>query len=94
MNKTELIKAVAENCEITQVCAQNALNCTLRLIANSLAKGESVEIPGFGQWLTIDTPERTGRNPKTGDAITIPAHKSLRFKAGKQLRDAANGTVD
>ena len=77
MNKTELIAAVAER----------VVTCAFDAIAAALAGGEKVQLAGFGAFETKEREARTGRNPKTGEAIEIPASRTPVFKAGKGLKD-------
>lgn len=85
MNKTELIAAVAEKAEISKKDAEKALTAFTNVVADTLVDGAKVAITGFG---TFEVVERQGRNPATGEAITISASKSPKFKAGKALKDA------
>lgn len=86
MNKTELIKAVADGAQLTQAQAKAAVEATLDAIANSLKKEESVALLGFGTFSVNERPERQGINPLTKEKITIAAKKVVKFKAGSQLQ--------
>ena len=86
MNKTELIAAVAA-AGLTKKDATAAVEATLNAIGDTLAKGEDVNLIGFGSFSVKDRAERQGRNPATGEAMTIPASKAVSFKAGKALKD-------
>ena len=88
MNKSEFIKAMAANSGMTQGDAETALNGLVRTVTNELKAGGSITIAGFGTFAVSERAERTGRNPKTGEAITIAAAKAPKFKAGKSLKDA------
>jgi DNA-binding protein HU-beta len=88
MNKTELKKAVAEKAELKQVQAGAAIDAVLETIAETLARGEKISLVGFGTFEVRERAARNGRNPQTGEEITIEATKSPAFKAGKQLKDA------
>ncbi|WP_456380392.1 HU family DNA-binding protein [Thiolapillus sp.] len=90
MNKKELIEAIAEAADISQSKAGNALDGMIAAITKALQEGDTVSIVGFGSFLVRDRAARTGRNPKTGEAIEIKASKSPAFKAGKALKDAVN----
>ncbi len=90
MNKTELIDAVAEGADISKAAASRAVDTMLDSISNSLAKGDQVTLVGFGTFSVKDRAARTGRNPRTGEPIDIPAAKVPGFKAGKALKDAVN----
>lgn len=88
MNKTELIQAVADKESLSKKDADAAVNAVLSVITETLANGESVQVVGFGTFEVRDRAEKPGRNPKTGEAITIPAARVPAFKAGKALKDA------
>ena len=90
MNKTELINAVAESANLTKKQAEAAVNAFTASVAASLKKGEDVQIIGFGTFEVKATAQREGRNPKTGEAITIDAAKRPTFSASKVLKDAVN----
>ncbi|MBJ7988103.1 HU family DNA-binding protein, partial [Bacillus cereus] len=88
MNKTELIKMVAEKAELTQKAAAAATQAVLDAITNALANEEKVQILGFGTFEVRERSARTGRNPQTGEAMQIAASKVPAFKAGKELKVA------
>lgn len=90
MNKTELIDAVAEGADISKAAATRAVDTMLNSISKSLANGDQVTLVGFGTFSVKDRAARTGRNPRTGEPINIPAAKVPGFKAGKALKDAVN----
>ena len=90
MNKTELVAAIAENASITKAEASRALQSLLDNVTNSLSKGESVVLTGFGTFSVSNRAARTGRNPSTGKAIQIPAKTVAKFKAGKGLSTSVN----
>lgn len=87
MNKTEMIKHIAENAGLTQKQATSALQAFETAIIETLANGETVELKGFGTFSVKQRAERTGRNPKTGEPITISAKTVPVFKASKTLKD-------
>lgn len=87
MNKTELISAMSENANMTKVNAEKALKAFIDTVTEELKNGGKVQLVGFGTFEVTERAERQGRNPKTGEAITIPASKSPKFKAGKALKD-------
>ena len=91
MNKTELIKKVAADCELTQKDAAAAVDSVLTSIVNSLAAREPVTLIGFGTFTCTHRNARTGRNPATGKTIEIPASNTPVFKAGKAFKDKVNG---
>ena len=88
MNKTELVESIVKETGFSKKDAAAALDATLNSIKNALAEGDSVSILGFGTFSVKERPERQGRNPATGEAMTIKASKSPVFKAGKALKDA------
>lgn len=90
MNKQELIQAIADKSGLTQKDAKTALDATLAVIYDTLAKGDEISLVGFGSFQTKHQKARTGRNPKTGEKLTIPAKKAVSFKAGKGLKEAVN----
>lgn len=88
MNKNDLITAVATEASLTKADAAKSVDAILEAIANSLKKNEEVRLVGFGTFSISNRAATTGRNPRTGEAIKIPAAKLPRFKAGKALKDA------
>jgi len=87
MNKADLIKKMATDAGITQNQANKAFGAMVDGIANSLAKGKRVILVGFGTFSVSERKARTGRNPKTGAPLRIPARKVPKFTPGKALRD-------
>lgn len=90
MNKTEFVAAVAEAAGASKKDAENIINATLAQIEKVLVAGDKVQFVGFGTFETRERGERTAKNPRTGEAITVPAAKAPAFKAGKALKDAVN----
>jgi len=90
VNKAELIDAVAEGADISKAAATRAVDTVISNITDSLKKGDQVTLVGFGTFSVKDRAARTGRNPRTGEPINIPASKNPSFKAGKALKDAVN----
>jgi len=90
VNKAELIDAVADGADISKADATRALETILAQITNTLKKGDQVALVGFGTFAVKERAARTGRNPRTGETINIPASKVPGFKAGKALKDAVN----
>ena len=88
MNKTELVAAIAEQAEISKKDAEKALKAFTDVVAEELKKGEKIQLVGFGTFEVRAREERTGRNPRTKEAIVIPASKQPVFKAGKAFKDA------
>ena len=91
MNKLQLTDAVAQKAGITKKDAAEAVNAVLEVIADTLAAGEDIKITGFGGFEVKTRAARTGRNPKTGEAVEIPASKYVAFSAGSTLKDKVNG---
>ncbi len=90
MNKTELIAAVAENAALSKKDAEKAVNAVVDAIKGALADGDKVQLVGFGTFEVRARGARTGKKPRTGEAIKIAASKVPAFKAGKALKDAVN----
>jgi DNA-binding protein HU-beta len=90
MNKNDLIDAVAERTALAKSDAARAVEAVLGAITESLQKGEAVTLSGFGTFATKTRAARTGRNPRTGEAIQIAASNVPGFKAGKGLKDAVS----
>lgn len=88
MNKTELIAEVAEKSGLSKKDAEKALTAVLETVSSAMAAGDKVQLVGFGTFETKCRKARTGRNPKTKEAIEIPASTVPVFKAGKALKDA------
>ena len=87
MNKSELVVSVAKETNMTKKAASEAVEATLSVIQDALARGEKVTLVGFGTFDVRDRKERQGVNPSTGERITIPATRVPVFKAGKALRE-------
>ena len=87
MNKTELVAVVAEKSGITKKDAERVVSATFETITAQLMKGEKVQISGFGVFEVKEREARVGRNPRTKEAIEIPASKAPAFKASKALKD-------
>ncbi|WP_130472294.1 HU family DNA-binding protein [Candidatus Magnetaquicoccus inordinatus] len=88
MNKSELVALMAKEAGITQDQAGKAMGALVGAIQGSLASGNDVTLIGFGTFSVVERKARTGRNPRTGEAVQLPAKKSPQFKAGKVLREA------
>ena len=87
MNKNELIAAVAERANLTKKDSEAAVSAMLEVITDALCDGDKVQLVGFGSFEVKTREARVGRNPKTKEAIEIPATKVPVFKAGKLLKD-------
>ena len=90
MNKTELIAAIAAKTGETKKIADAVVNAFVEVIEENLAKGEKVQLVGFGSFEVRKRAARKGRNPQTKEEIKIPASKAPVFKAGKALKDLVN----
>ncbi|MDQ0285358.1 DNA-binding protein HU-beta [Desulfofundulus luciae] len=90
MNKAELISQVAEKTELTKKDAEKAVSAVLAAIEEALARGDKVQLVGFGTFEIRERAARKGRNPQTGEEIEIAAARVPVFKAGKALRDAVS----
>lgn len=88
MNKTDLINVIAAESGLSKADTAKALAAFENIVADSLKRGEDVQLVGFGTFTVVERAERQGRNPATGETITIPAARQAKFKAGKPLRDA------
>ncbi|HJW23273.1 MAG TPA: HU family DNA-binding protein [Rhodocyclaceae bacterium] len=91
MNKTELIEALAAKCDLSKAAAGRAVDGLTEIIAETLGKGDSVSLIGFGTFSVGNRAARTGRNPKTGAELKIAASKTPKFSAGAKLKSAVNG---
>ncbi len=91
MNRTELVAAMAEATELSKKDAEAALKAFIDVVTAEMKKGEKVQLVGFGTFEVSERAAREGRNPQTGETMTIEASKSPKFKAGKALKDVVNG---
>ena len=90
MKKFELVEAVAEETGLTKADATKAIDATFKAISNALANGDKVPLVGFGTFAVSKRAAREGRNPRTGETVTIAARNAVTFKAGSALKDAVN----
>lgn len=90
MNKQELVSKIADSAKITKSEASNVLDAFIDIVTKSLKKGGEVRLTGFGTFTTTKRKATTGRNPRTGQSIKIPASTQPKFRAGKSLRDSVN----
>ena len=90
MNKTELIAAVAEKAGLTKKDVEKTITATLETVKEVVAKGDKVQVVGFGTFEVSERAAREGRNPQSGEPMTIAASKAPKFKAGKALKDMIN----
>lgn len=90
MNKAELVSAIADKADLSKKDAEAALKAFTDVVTEELKKGEKIQLVGFGTFEVSERAARTGRNPQTGEEMTIPASKAPKFKAGKALKDFIN----
>ncbi len=90
MNKAELVSAIADKAELSKKDAEAALKAFTDVVTEELRKGEKIQLVGFGTFEVSERAARTGRNPQTGEEMTIPASRAPKFKAGKALKDMVN----
>lgn len=90
MNKVELITAIAEKAEISKKDAEKALNAFTGIVTDEMKRGQRIQLVGFGTFETVEKKAREGKNPATGEKMTIPACTAPKFKAGKALKDVLN----
>ena len=90
MKKTEIISALAENIGLSKAEVEKVYNATFELFKEELEKGNKISVSGFGTFDISERAEREGRNPQTGEIIKIAASKSVKFKAGKELKEKVN----
>lgn len=92
MTREELISQMASDAKTTKVTAKAALDSFINAVTKTLKKGGRLSLVGFGTFTVSKRSARTGRNPKTGEALQIKAKKVARFKAGSQLSKTVNGS--
>ena len=90
MNKTELIAAIADKAGLSKKDAEKALKAFTETVTEQLTAGSKVQVVGFGTFEVSERAAREGRNPHTGETLSIAASKAPKFKAGKALKDAIN----
>ena len=90
MNKTELEAAVAEQAGLSKKDAEAAVKAFTDVVAEALKAGDKIQLVGFGTFEVSERAAREGRNPRTGETMTIEASKTPKFKAGKALKDLVN----
>jgi len=88
MTKADLIADIAAKANLTKAAAERSLNVVLEAVQQTLVKGDKMTIAGFGTFAVESRKERKGRNPRTGEVITIKASKVVKFRPGKTLKDA------
>ncbi len=90
MNKEDLIEALTSSAGLTKADAGRVVDSVIDTITKALSKGEEVRLAGFGAFVVTKRAASTGRNPRTGETIQIPASKNPKFRAAKALKDALN----
>ena len=90
MNRTELVAAMSEKTQLSKKDAEAALKAFVDVVSEEMKKGEKVQLVGFGTFEVSERAAREGRNPQTGETMTIAASKTPKFKAGKALKDLVN----
>jgi DNA-binding protein HU-beta len=90
MNKSEFVKHVANQHNITQDEANKVIDIFTSSVISALGEGNEIQLVGFGNFSVADVAARPGRNPKTGEVLQIAAYKQPRFKVGQKLKDAVN----
>ncbi|MBR7070444.1 MAG: HU family DNA-binding protein [Oxalobacter sp.] len=90
MNKTELVEYIAQSADISKASAARSLDAVLEAITETLKKGETVTLVGFGTFSVNERASRSGRNPRTGEVIQIESARLPKFKPGKVLKEVLN----
>ena len=93
MTKNNLIDQIAEKAERTKKESEHLVDAVLAAIAEALGRGEKIDLRGFGSFQVSEKKERQGRNPRTGEVMTIAARKAVAFKPSKELAERVNGTA-
>lgn len=93
MNKTELVKQISERTGVSKKDTEATLNVLTDVLAEVMAIGDKVTLVGFGTFESVEKPERTARNPRTGEAVTIAACRSPKFKASNSLKLSVNKNI-
>jgi DNA-binding protein HU-beta len=90
MNKNDLVESLAEEFELTKAFARELVDRMFETVAAAAHAGEEVVLFGFGRFKVVERGARTGRNPRTGETVKIPARKVLKFEAAKALKESLN----
>lgn len=88
MTQTQLVRSLAENCEVNNKTARQFLDCLSTMAVSEVKKNGMFVLPGIGRLVRVDRKARTGRNPATGETIKIPAKKVVKFRVAKAAKDA------
>lgn len=90
MNKSQLVEHIAKTNDMPKTTAKRVVDSLVTTITQSLSEGDLVQLPGFGSFSLSYHPEKQGRNPQTGEEITIAGQNKVAFKAGSKLKSAIN----
>ena len=90
MNKSELIEKVAGQANLSKADAEKAVNAFIGVVESAVASDDKVTLPGFGAWSRTQRAARTGRNPRTGEPVQIPAAKAVKFSVGADFKKKVN----
>jgi len=91
VNNSDLAETIAASADVSKADARKIVDAVFVAVAEAAAKGEEISLNGFGKFKVKDSPEREGRNPSTGEAMTIKASKKLTFTPAKAVKDKLNG---
>ncbi|HMB31103.1 MAG TPA: HU family DNA-binding protein [Desulfohalobiaceae bacterium] len=89
--KEDLVRKIAEKSKLTKAASEKALNACLEAVYEDLAQGDNLKLTGFGSFSVVERKSRKGRNPQTGEEITIPASRTVKFSPGKNLKENISG---
>ena len=90
MNKSDLIEKVAGQASLSKSDAERAVNAFIGVVEGAVSSGDKVTLPGFGAWSRTQRAARTGRNPRTGAPVQIPASKAVKFSVGADFKKMVN----
>lgn len=90
MNKSELIDKVAGEAGLAKSDAEKAVNAFIHVVVSAVSVDDKVTLPGFGAWSRAQRAARTGRNPRTGEPVQIPASKAVKFSVGADFKKKVN----
>ncbi|HEY6319168.1 MAG TPA: HU family DNA-binding protein [Acidimicrobiia bacterium] len=90
MNKSELIEKVAGQASLSKSDAEKAVNAFIGVVESAVSSGDKVTLPGFGSWSRTARAARTGRNPRTGEPVQIPASNAVKFSVGADFKKKVN----
>jgi integration host factor subunit beta len=93
MTKSELIDAIAARADLTKARAELVVNCVFDTMTDALKAGQGIEIRGFGSFTVRPYKPYAGRNPRTGNAVPVPAKRLPFFKVGKELKELVNDSI-